>query len=53
MQNQSSADFSSIRDKRIATEFAQIERRDDLKQFKITDYKTDLGTIVHVSFLLF
>ena len=47
MQDQSS-DFTPIRDKRIATEFTQIERREDLKQFKITDYTTDLGLIVHV-----
>ena len=48
MQDQTS-DFTPIRDKRIATEFAQIERREDLKQFKISDYTTDLGMIVHVS----
>ena len=48
MQDQSS-DFTPIREKRIATEFAQIERREDLKQFKISDYTTDLGMIVHVS----
>jgi hypothetical protein len=48
MQEQSS-DFTPIREKRIATEFAQIERREDLKQFRISDYTTDLGMIVQVS----
>jgi len=33
-----SQDFSVIRDKRIPTEFAMIERREDLKNFVIEKY---------------
>ena len=33
-----SQEFAGIRDKRIPTEFALIERRDDLKNFVIKKY---------------
>ena len=44
-----SQEFAGIRDKRIPTEFALIERREDLKKFVINRYHNPLGLVVNVS----
>jgi hypothetical protein len=42
-------DFNTIRDKRIAIEFTQIEGKPELSQMKIQKYNTNIGMIVDVS----
>lgn len=46
-------DFNTIRDKRIAIEFTQIEGKQELSQMKIQKYNTNLGMIVNVSLFNF
>lgn len=47
-QEEMSQDFSAIRDKRIPTEFAMVERREDLKNFVIERYQNKLGLVINV-----
>lgn len=41
-------EFSAIREKRLPTEFAMIERREDLKNFAIERYQSSLGLVIHI-----
>ena len=40
---------SAVRAKRLPTEFALIDRREDLKNFKIQKYENRLGLTINVS----